>query len=171
MKNHVLSLALLAALCWSGVSVLSAQEAPQSQSNPNPLSSFEQLIGGQWHLDDSYQEFEWGLGKLSVKSNSYFITGGEAQLVAEGFWFWHPKNQQIKGAFTAVEMPAVLFEYTTRFEGEKMVSDLLTYDASGAETEYVEVWDLMDDTHYLWTLFMKTPDGLQEVMSGTYERR
>ena len=171
MKNHVLSLTLFAVLGWSGVSGLSAQEATQPQSPSNPLAAFERLIGGQWHLDDAYQELEWGLGKQSVNSKAYMMVGGEAQLVAEGFWFWHPKEQQINGVFNAVAMPAVLFDYTTRFEGEKMVSDLLTYDASGAESEYVEVWDLIDDTHYLWTLFMETQDGLQEVMSGTYERR
>ena len=171
MKNHVLSLTLLAALGWSGVSLLSAQEVPQPQSSPNPLSSFERLMGGQWHLDGSYQEFEWGLDKLSVKSRAYFTIGEEAQLVAEGVWYWHPKEKTIKGVFTAVEMPAVLFDYTTRFEDETMVNDLLTYDENGAETQYVETWEFSDETHFAWTLFMKTPEGLQEVMAGTYERR
>lgn len=171
MKKRVLSLAIMTAISWSGVSVLSAQETPKPHPPTNPLSSFERLIGGQWHLDDAYQEFEWGVGRRSVNSKAYMMVGGEVQLVAEGFWFWHPKEQQIRGVFNAVGMPAVLFDYTTRFEGEKMVSDLLTFDASGTESEYVEVWDLVDDTHYLWTLFLKTPEGRQEVMGGTYERR
>ena len=68
----------------------------------------------------------------AVKARSYFVVGGEAQLVSEGIWFWHRKEKQVKGVFTAKEMPVVFFA---------------------------------------WTLFLKTRDGLQEVMGGTYERR
>ena len=73
--------------------------------------------------------------------------------------------------FTAVEMPAVLFDYTTTFEGGRMVNQLRTYDATGAETSYVETWNPVGDSHYEWALLTKTPDGLEELMSGTYERK
>lgn len=33
-----------------------------------------------------------------------------------------PKEKQIRGVFTAVEMPVVFFDHTTRFEGDKMDS-------------------------------------------------
>ncbi len=170
MKKSVSTLAVLAALCWSGFPTLQGQEAPTSPAVLSPLAPFESLIGGQWHLDGSYQELEWGLDGMSVKSKSYVMVGGESQLVSEGLWFWHPGEQQIKGIFTAVDMPVVFFDYTTRFEDEKMVSDLVTYDAAGARSEFVEVWDLVDERHYVWTLSVRSPDGLQEVMAGTYER-
>ncbi|MGI9264653.1 MAG: hypothetical protein ACR2QU_06980, partial [Gammaproteobacteria bacterium] len=40
----------------------------------NPLTGSEKLIGGRWQLDNSYQTFEWGVGKQSVVSRSYTQT-------------------------------------------------------------------------------------------------
>jgi len=141
------------------------------QSAAGPLAPFERLIGGQWHLDGSYHEFEWGLGRQSVRSRSYFIVEGEPKLVSEGIWFWHPGEKQIKGAFTAIDMPVVFFDYTVRFEGNKMVSDLVAFDAEGNKSAYVETWEFTDDTHYEWKLFSETPDGPREVMGGIYSKR
>ncbi len=90
----------------------------------NPLAGFERLIGGQWHLKGSYQEFEWGAGQRSVKAKSYFIFEGEPKLVSEGIWFWHPEAKEVRGIFTAVGMPVDLFEYKTHFESDSIVSDL-----------------------------------------------
>ena len=137
----------------------------------NPLAPFERLIGGQWHLEGSYSEFEWGLGRQSVITRSYFVVEGEPKLVSEGFWYWHPGEQAIKGAFTAIDMPVVFFDYTVRFEGDMMVADLVGYDAAGAASSYIETWEFTDDTHYVWKLFSETPDGPQEVMGGTFDRR
>jgi hypothetical protein len=83
----------------------------------------------------------------------------------------HPGEKQIRGVFTASDMPVVFFDYTTRFEGDTMVNDLRAYGANGFETLYVETWDFTDDTHYVWRLLKKTPDGLQEEMGGTYSKK
>jgi len=147
------------------------QAGAQEPVEKNPLAPFERIIGGQWHLEGSYQEFEWGVGKQSVTSKSYFVIAGTPRLVSEGFWFWHPGEKRIKGIFTAIDMQIVLFDYTTRFEGDKMVSDLKTYDAKGDESVYLETWEFTDDAHYVWKLMTETPDGRQEVMGGTYEKK
>ncbi|MBT8395904.1 MAG: hypothetical protein HKO65_12845 [Gemmatimonadetes bacterium] len=148
-----------------------SQEPQTDHPQANPLAPFERLIGGEWHLDGSYLELEWGVGRTSVRSRSYFVGEGSPRLVSEGIWFWHPGEEEIRGVFTAVDMPAVLFDYTTTFDGDRMVNDLRTYDAAGSETVYVETWELIDDSHYEWRLLADSPDGLQEVMSGTYERK
>ena len=114
----------------------------------DPLQPFERLIGGRWYLDESYQEFEWGVGRQSVRAWSYFVVDGEPKLVSEGYWYWHPGEKQIKGLFTAIEMPVVLFDYTTRFEGNTMVNDLKTFAANGNETIFAETWEFVDDTHF-----------------------
>lgn len=137
----------------------------------DPLAGFDKLIGGSWHLEGSYLELEWGVGRRSVKSRSYFVIDGEPRLVSEGLWFWHPGEQAIKGFFTAVDMPVVLFDFTTRFEDNRIVSDLSAYDARGNETSYVETWELVDEMHLLWRLVEDTPGGVVERMSGTYSRR
>jgi hypothetical protein len=168
--GSLIAIALLGNNCL-GTPDLTGQGPEGTRSAADPLAPFEALIGGQWHLDDSYQVFEWGVGRRSVKSRSYLVLEGSPKLVAEGFWYWHPKERQIRGAFTAIEMPAVYFEYTTRFEDGVMVNDLRSYDADGVETAYVETWELTDSDHYRWTLFTETPDGLQEVMAGTFDRR
>jgi hypothetical protein len=165
MKRLELVIALVVACNALGVTHARAQEPT------NPLAPFERLIGGQWHLEGSYQEFEWGVGKHSVKSRSYFVIDGTPRLVGEGFWFWHPGEKQIKGVFTASDMPVVLWDYTTRFEQDKMVNDLKTYDANDAESIYLETWEFTDDSHFVWKLMATTPDGMKEVMGGTYEKK
>lgn len=148
-----------------------SQDVTTGQSSTNPLQPFERLIGGQWHLGESYQELEWGVGRQSVKARSYFVIAGEAKLVSEGVWYWHPGEQQIKGLFTAIDMPVVLFDYTTRFEGDTMVNDLRAYATNGKETIFRETWKFTDDTHYEWKLTSVMPDGSEAVMSDTYTRR
>jgi len=171
MKTHAaIRLAVIAAILLTPMHMLS-RDAGAQQSAPAALAPFERLIGGQWHLEGSYQEFEWGIGRQSVKSRSYFIVEGTPTLVSEGIWFWHPGEKQIKGVFTAIQMPVVFFDYTTRFEENKMVNDLRSYGLEGNETAYVETWQFTDDTHYVWRLLSKTPEGLKEEMSGTYTRQ
>ena len=122
--------------------------AQQTQSpDTDPLSDFSQLIGGEWHLDNSFQTFEWGVGKLSVKAKSYFIVDGQAKLVSEGAWFWHPELKVIKGYFTAIDMPYSVFEYTTTFEGKKMINVLTTYSSTGASDTYEEKSKIMEGNY------------------------
>lgn len=171
MRNRaLLVMAVIATTLLIPTHARSQASEPQ-RTAPDSLASFERLIGGQWHLGGSYQEFEWGVGRRSVKSKSYFLVEGKPKLVSEGIWLWHPGEKQIKGVFTAIDMPVVFFDYTTRFEENRMVSDLTSYDAQGNETAYLETWDFTDATHYVWKLFKKTPDGLQEEMAGTYSRK
>jgi hypothetical protein len=146
-----------------------AEYAPASA--PHPLASFERLIGGQWYLAGSYQEFEWGVGRRSVIARSYFVVEGIPKLVSEGVWYWHPEKKRIRGIFIAIDMPVEVFEYTTRFEGNSIVSELAAYNADGTKTMYKEVWEFLDDAHFAWTLFAETPEGLKEEMSGTYSRK
>ena len=94
----------------------------------------------------------------------------QPKLVSEGYWYWHPGEKQIKGLFTAIEMPVVLFEYTTRFEGNTMVNDLKTFAANGSETIFAETWEFVDDTHFEWKLTSELSDGTEAMMSGTYVR-
>jgi hypothetical protein len=35
----------------------------QPNSNSNPFSGFENIIGGEWHQQGGYQTFKWGIGK------------------------------------------------------------------------------------------------------------
>ena len=66
MRNHPFTIfaVLLVLLPWTPVAA--AQHATGNEQSENPLAPFERLIGGQWHIEGSYQEFEWGLGKQSV---------------------------------------------------------------------------------------------------------
>lgn len=167
VRRRVLAAAVFAHL------VAFAGSAPAQDAvavKANPLAPFERLVGGQWHLGDSYQEFEWGVGRLSIKATSYFVVDGQPLLVSEGTWYWHPEANVIKGTFTAVEMPASLFEYETRFQADTMLSELTTYDSAGNKKTYVERWKFLDDAHFEWTLFRKTDNELLQEMQGTYVR-
>ena len=146
-------------------------QSTSAQDSANPLQAFERLIGGQWHLENTYQEFEWGVGRKSVKARSYFVIAGEAKLVSEGAWYWHAGEGVIKGVFTAIDMPVELFDYTTRFDGDVMINELKAYAANGNETVFAETWAFVDESRFEWTLSSVMPDGLTETMAGTYERR
>ena len=54
-------------------------------ADESPLAPFERLPGGEWHLDNSYQTFEWGAGRQSVGARSFSLVAGTARLVSEGF--------------------------------------------------------------------------------------
>jgi hypothetical protein len=171
MENRVpIVLALIVAAILLPGRVCSQAETAHA-SEPNPLAGFERLVGGQWHLEGSYQEFEWGVGQRSIIARSYFLVEDKYKLVSEGIWYWHPGENRIKGIFTAIDMPVEVCEYTTRFEGNSLVSELVAYDAEGTKSIYTETWEFVDEAHFVWTLFAETPDGPKEEMSGTYSRK
>lgn len=171
MSSRLFLATLAAASVMVVATTANSQDAKTGHSSANPLQPFERLIGGQWHLGESYQELEWGVGRQSVRARSYFVVAGEAKLVSEGIWYWHPGEQQIKGLFTAIDMPVSLFDYITRFEGDTMVNDLRAYGTSGKETVFAETWKFTDDNHFEWTLTSVLADGSEAVMSDTYTRQ
>jgi hypothetical protein len=144
--------------------ILAQGSDPQARS---PLNGFEAFIGGQWHLDGSYQTFEWGVGKMSVISKSYFMMDGQSALVSEGMWFWHPGEKKIKGYFIASNMPDPLFEYETTFMDGKMINDLTTYNKAGEPTHYKETMEVTSSDSYEWILIQKGAT----IMSGTFNKK
>ncbi len=147
---------------------LSAQET--NEIAQDSLSQFSRLIGGEWHMGDSYEVFEWGVGRMSVKSKGYFVIDGEAKLVAEGIWVWHPGEKKLKGYFTAIDMPVAFFDYTTSFDDNKMENELKAYTSQGMEQNYIETREFIDNDHYIWTLYEMTSEGKTKIMGGNYER-
>jgi hypothetical protein len=137
----------------------------------NPLAPFARLVGGTWQMEDSYHTFEWGVGGKMVNTRSYFTVEGKRVLVSEGSWFWHPGRQEIKGHMAAIEMGIDLFSYTTRFEGNKMVSDLTSYGPDGQASHYQEEFTFTGENTYEWVLYAKKDGGLQQVMKGLFTRK
>lgn len=137
----------------------------------NPLQPFELLIGGSWHLQDSYQQFSWGAGNQSIIAKNYFIKNNQSHLVSEGFWYWHPAEKVIKGIFTATNMPFSLVEYTTVFDGNQMNNKLTTYNKKGQQEIYLETWEFTGTQQYLWKLKQSSGGKLQTIMSGTFTRK
>ena len=148
--------------------VLFAQET--EENSPDSLSHFSRLIGGEWHMGYSYQVFEWGVGKKSVKSSGYFVIDGKPKLVSEGIWVWHPGEQKLKGYFTAIDMPITFFDYTASFDGTNMENELKSYSPRGTVENYVETNEFIDDDHYIWTLYAITSEGKTKIMGGKYKR-
>ena len=167
IKPHLINRIFLLLFTFSS-GILFSQDTQNDSANS--LSQFSKLIGGEWHLEESYQVFEWGVGQLSVRSKSYYMINGEPKLVSEGLWFWHPGEKKVKGYFTAIEMPVDFFDYTTTFQGNKMVNKLKSYTPNGKAENYIETWEFTDKDNYVWTLYSKTDEGKKEVMSGNYRR-
>lgn len=169
MKQLIVLTTLLFTFLFSIDSVIG--QTNDSNHAENPLLGFEQLMGGEWHQDGGYQTFRWGVGKKSVIAENYFVLNGEPQKVSEGIWFWHPGEQQIKGYFTAINMPVEFFDYTTRFTETGFESDLKTYDSSGHSTRYLEKWEFESQDIIKWTLYSVDSEDLTEVMGGRMNRK
>ena len=143
----------------------------QQKQTDNPLAAFTPFIGGKWFLEGTYQTLAWGVGHKSVIARNYFPSEEGSELVSEGFWFWHPGEEQIRGYFTAIKMPVAVFEYVTHFEENKMVSDLKSYTPEGVGEQYIEEWELTSVDSYEWRLLAPTPDGVHQAMNGTFTRQ
>lgn len=167
LKHTLASCLFIVGIVYSSGRLIAQETSNNSSSS---LSQFSGLIGGEWHIEGSYQVFEWGVGRKSVKSKGYSLIDGKSKLISEGIWVWHVGDKKLKGYFTAIEMPVEFFDYTTRFEGDNMMNDLKSYNADGSEENYFETWEFTDDDHYIWTLFELTAEGKQKVMGGKYER-
>lgn len=152
---------------WALLAVLiTLSPAGAQESDDSPLAPFARLVGGEWWLgDDSYQVFEWGVGEQLVKTKSFFVVDGEPVLVSEGVWFWHPGERAIRGFHVAIEMPVHFFDYTTWFEEDAMVSDLISFGEMGAT--YRETFEITGPDTYVWSLYQAG----ERVMGGTYTRR
>lgn len=155
--------ALFILLCCSSVSADEQCDPPAAA----PLQPFEFLVGGTWELEGSYQVFEWSLDKTLLKSRSWYLRDGEPVVTSEGFWFWHPSEQTIRGTFIARGMPVVLFDYTTCFSGPTMYNQLRGVAADGKLSEYRETWEFLDREHYLWKLYQGSD---KPVMEGRFKR-
>lgn len=142
-----------------------ARLAPGQTGSASPLEPFDKFIG-TWKLDNAEQVFEWGVGRTLVRARSYRITETGRHLVGEGVWFWHPGEAQIMGYSTATGMPVELFDYTTSFKENKMVSDLYAYDKNGKASQYREIMEMTSDSTYRWMLIQEG----KTIMEGTFNR-
>lgn len=140
----------------------------------NPLQSFESIIGGEWWLgEESYQTFEWGVGNLSVKGESYFVINGEHVKVSDGEWFYHPGENKIRGFFNAKNMPINFFDYETSFDDKgNMINSIIGFGSMGNGLTFHETWEFTSENSFIWTLSTIGEDGsLTEMMKDTYNRK
>lgn len=160
---------VLTAVALSAFAVQPWAQDSESE-DANPLTPCERLVGGEWYSDQNYQIFEWGVGKKSVNGTSYWVVDGEPKLVGEGFFFWHPGDEAIRGYFTGTEMGIDLFEYSVKWDGDRMIADLTTYGSMAGDFE--EIWEFTSDSTFEWTLNQIAEDGTKSKMMGsTYTRR
>ena len=47
------------------VAVVPVRAQESAPEKPNPLAPLARLIGGQWHLENTYVTYEWSVGKLA----------------------------------------------------------------------------------------------------------
>lgn len=115
--------------------------------------------------------FRWGAARKSFHAQSFFVADGTAVPVGDGSWYFHPGDGLIRGYQVAEGMGIDLFEYTSRWEGDTLLNDLVTYDGDGKANQYEERWEFSDADTYEWTLYARTEDGLHRAMGGTFTRQ
>ena len=157
MKRSWTPISLLAV----GLIVAWGEPLAAQDDAPARLAEFGERMVGTWESADSRHVFEWGVGRLAIRTRSYFEDGPRWRLVSEGFWYWDPTARAIRGVSVAVDMPVALFEYTSRIQGDEIVHDLVTHgDMAG---RYVERWIFQGDA-YAWTL----EQGGARLAAGRY---
>ncbi len=124
-----------------------ATAAAQEDAIPS-LEAFGALAVGEWTAANSRHVLEWGVGRQVIHSKSYFGSGEDWVLVAEGFWYQDPSGSGVRGVSVAIEMPVNLFEYHSEVEGDSIVHRLVSYGEMGGE--YRETWQF-DGEGYRWT--------------------
>ena len=143
--------------------LLASPGASQQPVGPTALEAFGSLVEGRWEAAGSRHEFTWGVGRRVIRSQSWFGEADEWTLVSEGWWYWDPVDETVRGQTIAVDMGVDLFEHRSRVEGRIIISDLVSHGNFGGV--YVERW-MFDDDGYDWVL---EQDG-QPVMGARYTR-
>jgi hypothetical protein len=140
-----------------------AQTVAGADDGAEALAAFGALVVGQWASDSSRHEFEWGVGNQVIKSTSHALDGDAWVVVSEGWWYWDPADETVRGTTVAVGMGIDLFEHRSRVHENEVVHDLVSYGDFGGV--YVERWTF-DADGYTWAL---EQDG-ERLMGGAYRR-
>ena len=127
------------------------------------LASFGERMVGTWEDAGSRHVFAWAVGRQGITSRSYAAVDGEWQPVSQGFWWWDPGDEVIRGRVVAVDMGIELFEYVTRVEEDEIVHELTTHGAMGGT--FIERW-VVDADVYRWSL----EQAGEAIMGGVYQR-
>lgn len=169
MRNPIRRLITALAVSVATLVSVASNAAEPAGANDNPLAPLARLVGGEWHMRDSYQTFEWSVDGRTIVTRGYAVGESGPKLVSEGMWFWHPGEQQVRCYAVAVDMGVDFFDYTTHFDGDTIVNDLRCYGTYSGE--YRETWRFTDNNHYSWTLLREGAEGLEDFMEGTFTRR
>ncbi len=156
--------------CILGFLAVVLQSPIPAADGPDTLKGFERLPGGCWRLGESCQEFELGLDGRHVRARSLMRTEAGTRVISEGAWFHQPGRKVAVGYFVAQGMGVELFEYSTRFEGEAMISDVTARGETGHARTYREIWTFTDPDHYVWQLFESGSGSMRRVMHGIFVR-
>lgn len=157
-------------LFFISISPLALSQEPEISNNP--LKPFEFLVGGSWTTETTEQTFEWGVGQKSVTSKLYFTNSGEKILAGEITWFWHPKEQKIKGFGHSTDEAMNFFEYNTEFTNANvMTNQFYGYGGQFDEVAQYEMLEFLSEDQYRWTYFNKVLDELKPAYSILFNRK
>ena len=164
---HPLGVTLAITACLAALPIVVAAEAePES----NPLAGFDRFVGGRWYFGETYQTFEWGVGKRVLRATAHFPSPDGPKLGSEGFWYLHPESGEIRGTFVSIEEGLDLFEYVTSFDADTVKSRVSIHGPKG-RGEYFETLRFTDADHYVWSLWRETAEGREQIVKHEYERR
>jgi pimeloyl-ACP methyl ester carboxylesterase len=149
-------------------------QAGEDLMGPGSLAPLARIVGGSWELGGFFQEFEWGVGRRSVKGRMIAPGKYGPRVLSEFTWYWHPEKGAFEGRGVAIEMGVDLFEYTTWISGDTLVSDLRSFTGTGAPDAQREMWVFEHPDQYLWQLFEGAGEpapGAAPQMDGRFRRR
>jgi hypothetical protein len=175
MNSTTCTAALLASLSGA-VPFAQDQEAPavpEPVEEPRPMEALARLEEGRWRLSAdapiaAYHRYEWGAGRRSLLSTSYVVGEEHASPFAEGVFYWHPTEQELRVVGFATE--GSLYDGRVEVDGEVWSFHFDHYSAGG-RTPMLDRWTWTGEDGYRWTAFVKRERELEEWMSADFIRQ
>ena len=134
------------------------------------LAPLDRLVGGRWRLGESVQEYTWDMDRQQLNGRAWSTSAEGERLVSVGAWYYHPGKGSIVGSFVARDMGVALFEYTTRFEGDVMINEVVAWTPEGQASTYEEHWRFTGPDSYVWELYEAADAGPKKIMEGVFQR-
>ena len=146
-----------------------AAEPEEAVEVPVDWARFQRLVGGEWHAGaefpvKNFHRFISRVDGRAVRIETRSMDALDNPLKSHGMFFWHPKEQSIRGL--AIAEGGTLFDGRLHFEEERLIDDF-RYVVGGRVMEFVEHWDF-EEGGYHWELLQKTTTGVASVMKTSF---
>ena len=139
---------------------------------PAELKKLHRLAGGEWsakgeNAPSLFHRFRPGPGEHSLWAHTRDSTKLDQWPKSETIYYWHPGEEVIKCMAPAAGGP--LFDGSLRWLDESLQFEISYFIPNAEHSNYVSRWNFDGARAYDFTLYLKTSQGLNEIMNVNFE--